>query len=103
VQGHGWKLYFRVRPRVEGQVGNLLSIGCCTTSLLVRSFVICLRHNKLRHESVLKAWICDNLYGGHLKLKQISNPDYPIKPTLRILGLLRLGFLLFYFLGFNTT
>jgi hypothetical protein len=70
VQGHGWKLYFRVRPHVGGQVGNLLSIGCCTTSLLVRSFVVSLKHNKLRHGSVTETRECDDLYGWHLKLEQ---------------------------------
>lgn len=77
MPGRGRKLCFRVRPHVGSQVRNPLSIGCCTTSLLVRSFVISLRHNKLGDESVLEARTCDNLYGGRLKLKQTSSSDHP--------------------------
>jgi hypothetical protein len=49
-----------------------LSIGCCITSLLVRSFIISSRHKKLRHEFAVETRVYFTLHRGYLKLTWIT-------------------------------
>lgn len=55
------RLRVRNHPSVGGYIQHTLSIRCCTTLLLVQSFVSISRHNELGHEYVIESTITTDL------------------------------------------